>query len=337
VGSGAGLYRFDGLAFEHVEPEDFDNFRSRQVTALAVAKDGSLWVGYAFGGIAHLQDGRLRGANLGKKPRGRVTDIAAAPDGSVWVSAWSGFGSQLRHLVNGRWDVIDVDGPLQRMYLSRDGAVWIASYPNIHRLAPGSRTLTVVPGPVNLGPAFREDRKGTLWFYSSDGLLRLTPKGSSPARVKFGPMIGGSEGNRDLLFDADDLLWLSGDGAGLETVPGNDLRMDNAHTYPIRVSTLMRDREGIIWAGATDACIGSCAASWCVTRLFQACAQALPWARTDRFMWVPIRACFVSSMARRSLCCAQTSSTIFARCRAKVSTLSPPRTNIWSAVPSRRA
>jgi len=252
LGSGAGLYRFDGLTFEHVEPEDFDDFRSRQVTALAAAKDGSLWVGYAFGGIAHLQGGKLRGANPEKKPRGRVTDIAAAPDGSLWVSVWSGFGSQLRHLVNGRWDVIDVDGPLQRMHLARDGAVWIASYPHILRLAPGGRTLTVVPGPVNLGPAFREDRAGKLWFYSSDGLQRLTPAGSTSAGIKFGPMIGGSEGSRELLFDEDGLLWLSGDGAGLETVPGDALRMDRARTYPIRVSTLLGDREGIVWAGAAD-------------------------------------------------------------------------------------
>ncbi|WP_152524779.1 sensor histidine kinase [Novosphingobium lindaniclasticum] len=252
LGSGDGLYRFDGLRFERVDPEDFDNFRSRQVTALAAAKDGSLWVGYAFGGIGHLQNGKLRGANPVKKPRGRITDIAAAPDGSIWVSAWSGFGSQLRHFVSGKWDVIDVNGPLQRMYLARDGAVWIASYPNIHRLAPGSRTLTTVPGPVNLGPAFREDRAGRLWFYSSDGLLRLTPTSFTHAGVTFGPMMNGSEGIREMLFDEDDLLWISGDGAGLETVPGNALNMDRARTYPMRISTLLRDREGIVWGGAPD-------------------------------------------------------------------------------------
>jgi signal transduction histidine kinase/ligand-binding sensor domain-containing protein len=252
LGSGDGLYRFDGIAFQRVDPEDFDNFRARQVTALAAAPDGSLWVGYAFGGIAVLRDGKLRGANPEKKPRGRVTDIAAAPDGSIWVAAWSGFGSQLRHYAHGRWDVIDVDGPLQRMYLARDGAVWIASYPNIYRLTPGSRTLSVVPGPVNLGPAFREDRAGRLWFYSSDGLLRLKPNAFTPTAIKFGPMINGSDGSRDLLFDEDDLAWISGDGAGLETIPGNALSMDRARTYPMRISTLFRDAEGIIWGGAAD-------------------------------------------------------------------------------------
>lgn len=252
LGSGDGLYRFDGLNFQRVDPEDFDNFRARQVTALAAAPDGSLWVGYAFGGIARLKDGRLRGANPQKKPRGRITDIVAAPDGTVWVSAWSGFGSQLRHLVNGRWDVIDVAGPLLRMYRQRDGAIWIASYPDILRLPPGGRKLEVVPGLQNLGPAFREDAKGQVWFYSSDGLQRLTAGGFVRTGVTFGPMINGSDGGREMVFDADNLLWIAGDAAGLETVPGNDLSMDHAEIYPVRVSTLMRDLQGTIWAGAPD-------------------------------------------------------------------------------------
>lgn len=252
LGSGDGLYRFDGLTFQRIDPEDFDNFRSRQVTALAAAPDGSLWVGYAFGGIAHLKGGRLRGANPGK-PRGRVTDVVAAPDGTVWVSTWSGYGSQLRHLVKGRWDVVDVDGPLLRMYRQGDGTIWVASYPDILRLKPGSRKFEVVPGLQNLGPAFREDGAGALWFYSSDGLQRLTPRGFAGTGIRFGPMINGSDGGRDLLFDADGLMWLSGDAAGLETLPVTGaLSMDRAQTYPVRISTLLRDAEGTIWGGAPD-------------------------------------------------------------------------------------
>ncbi|MGF7155328.1 sensor histidine kinase [Novosphingobium gossypii] len=251
LGSGDGLYRFDGLTFQRIDPEDFDNFRSRQVTALAAAPDGSLWVGYAFGGITHLKDGRLRGANPGK-PRGRVTDIAVAPDGSVWVSSWSGYGSQLRHLVRGRWDAIDVDGPLMRMYRQRNGTVWIASNPEVLRLSPGHRAFDVVPGQINLGPAFQEDRNGGMWFFSSDGLQRLTPRGFVPTGVGFGEPLGGGEGARSLLFDADNLLWVAGNASGLATVPAGDLSMDRAVVYPAPITTLLRDAEGTIWGGAPD-------------------------------------------------------------------------------------
>jgi signal transduction histidine kinase/ligand-binding sensor domain-containing protein len=251
LGSGDGLYRFDGLNFKRIDPEDFDNFRARQITALAAAPDGSLWVGYAFGGIAHLKDGRLRGANP-EKPRGRVTDIIAAPDGSIWVAAWSGFGSQMRHLVNGRWDVIDVDGPLVRLFRQSNGTLWIASNPELRRLRPGSRTFEVVPGLMNLGSAFREDRAGTMWFFSSDGLQRLGPRGFVPTGVAFGEPLGGGDGIRNLLFDDDNLLWIAGNASGLATVPGSDLSMSRAETYPVQVSTLLRDAEGTIWAGAPD-------------------------------------------------------------------------------------
>jgi signal transduction histidine kinase/ligand-binding sensor domain-containing protein len=252
LGSGDGLYRFDGLKFQRLDPEDFDNFRARQVTALAAAPDGSLWVGYAFGGIARLKDGKLRGANPERKPRGRVTDIVAAPDGSVWVSAWSGFGSQLRHLVKGRWDVIDVDGPLVRMFRQNDGTMWIASNPELRRLPRDSRTFEVVPGLMNLGPAFGQDRAGTMWFFSSDGLQKLGPRGFLPTGIAFGEPLGGGDGIRNLLFDADNLLWVAGNAAGLATVPGSDLSMSRAETYPVQVSTLLRDSEGTIWGGAPD-------------------------------------------------------------------------------------
>lgn len=251
LGSGDGLYRFDGLNFRRIDPEDFDNFRARQVTALSAAQDGSLWVGYAFGGIARLKDGKLRGANP-EKPRGRVTDIVAAPDGSIWVSTWSGFGSQLRHLVKGHWDVIDVDGPLMRMYRQSDGTIWIASNPDLLRLRPGSRKFEVVPGWLNLGPAFREDRAGKIWFFSSDGLQRLTSRGFVPTEVNFGEPLGGGDGVRNLLFDADNLLWVAGNASGLATVPGGDTSMDRAESYPVQISTLLRDAEGTIWGGAPD-------------------------------------------------------------------------------------
>jgi len=251
LGSGDGLYRFDGLNFKRIDPEDFDNFRARQVTALAAASDGSLWVGYAFGGIAHFKDGKLRGANP-EKPRGRVTDMIAAPDGSLWVAAWSGFGSQMRHLVNGRWDIIDVDGPLVRMFRQSNGTMWIASNPELRRLPAGSRKFEVVPGLMNLGSAFREDRHGTMWFFSSDGLQRFGPRGFEPTGIAFGEPLGGGDGIRNLLFDDDNLLWIAGNASGLATVPGGELSMRRAETYPVQISTLLRDAEGTIWGGAPD-------------------------------------------------------------------------------------
>ncbi|MFT4056611.1 MAG: triple tyrosine motif-containing protein [Novosphingobium sp.] len=251
LGSGDGLYRFDGLNFKRVDPEDFDNFRARQVTALAAAPDGSLWVGYAFGGVAQLKNGKLRGANP-EKPRGRVTDIVVAPDGSVWVASWSGFGSQMRHFVNGHWDAIDVDGPLVRMYRQSNGTMWIASNPEIRRLLPGRRKFEVVPALMNLGSAFREDDAGNMWFFSSDGLQRLTPRGFVQTGVAFGEPLGGGEGARNMLFDADNLLWVAGNASGLATVPGNTPSMARSQIYDVQMSTLMQDAEGTIWGGAPD-------------------------------------------------------------------------------------
>lgn len=45
---------------------------------------------------------------------------------------------------------------------------------------------------------------------------------------------------------------MAGNASGLATVPRNALSMDRAETYPVQISTLLRDAEGTIWGGAPD-------------------------------------------------------------------------------------
>ena len=78
IGADAGLLRFDGLRFTHWDVLSDDTLPKSSVSALCVARDGSLWVGFADGGgVRRLRDGRIaagqpRGnARLGHRPRRR--------------------------------------------------------------------------------------------------------------------------------------------------------------------------------------------------------------------------------------------------------------------------
>ena len=85
IGADAGLLRFDGLRFTHWDVLSDDTLPKSSVSALCVARDGSLWVGFAdAGGIRRLRDGRIAAA----QPRGSlgsVTDLVEDGHGTIWA------------------------------------------------------------------------------------------------------------------------------------------------------------------------------------------------------------------------------------------------------------
>ncbi len=255
LGTSNGLYRFDGLAFEKVAPETFNQWRSNQITALAAAPDGALWVGYDFGGVGVFRDGRLRDANAERRPRGSVSDIIVARDGDVWVSVNGSAGSELRRLHQGRWQTYTRKDwlqpePIQSIYQARDGTLWFAQFHSILRLAPGATHPEKIAEQVGFATSFAEDANGTLWLLSSIGLQRLSAPRSLIRFESDGPSAGGA-GKRSLLFE-DGLAWMAGHQEGiirlsnLKTLPGG------RDVIPVRSRVLFRDREGTIWGGGPD-------------------------------------------------------------------------------------
>lgn len=256
LGSANGLYRFDGIAFRPVRPAQFDRFRSSRVTALAVAPNGDVWVGYDYGGLTVYRGGKLRSANP-EKPRGVVSSIVVGRDGTVWVAVQSGLGHQLRSFKNGKWSVMDSSSglppePIQTLYAERDGSLLIAMFPGLYRLAPGARTAVKVDGPleINMAPSFARDALMRLWLYSSAGLMRVSTPSANPG-VQFEAMRGGVEGKWSLLAE-DGTFWIAGGQNGLIRLPADRLRTDAARYLPSTLSVLFRDREGTIWGGGTD-------------------------------------------------------------------------------------
>ena len=61
LGTGTGLYRFDGVRFEHIQPSaDSAPLRSNNITALTALPSGELWMGFYFpGGVSVLRDGHF--------------------------------------------------------------------------------------------------------------------------------------------------------------------------------------------------------------------------------------------------------------------------------------
>jgi ligand-binding sensor domain-containing protein len=58
VGTSGGLARFDGVRFVVYSRLNVPQMSDENIRTLSVARNGSLWISTAVGGLLHLQNGR---------------------------------------------------------------------------------------------------------------------------------------------------------------------------------------------------------------------------------------------------------------------------------------
>src|SRR5271169_4504942 len=101
LGSGEGLYRFDGFTFERVRAIDGDSPAPTEVFALLATSNGDLWIGTSYVGAILLRNGvakrfpKLEGIPLNTS----VWSLAEDLDGTIWA----GTGSGLQRFDGSRW------------------------------------------------------------------------------------------------------------------------------------------------------------------------------------------------------------------------------------------
>ena len=83
VGASAGLFRFDGTRFELFRAASGEPLQSTFVSALSAADDG-LWVGYGFGGVRFLKNGKVTNFD---ESTSSVTGFAQDKQGITWASS----------------------------------------------------------------------------------------------------------------------------------------------------------------------------------------------------------------------------------------------------------
>ena len=83
LGTPTGLYRFDGIQFEHIELRGLDPRRSRAISMLYASESGALWIGYVEGGVTFLKEGQF--THFGEaEGMGHNTVLSWAEDTRGW-------------------------------------------------------------------------------------------------------------------------------------------------------------------------------------------------------------------------------------------------------------
>jgi signal transduction histidine kinase/ligand-binding sensor domain-containing protein len=263
LGTGSGLYRFDGVTFERVIPSNQPDLGFRDITALLALPSGELWIGYYAGGVSELKNGVLTSyGRLEGVPSGWITSFARESDGTLWVAAGEGLG----RFSAGHWETVSSDWNFRGhgahwVLLDQQGTLWVAGGETVAFLPRGAHKFedtgirSQYKSTLALGP------DGTVWLagesISPRPLLQHQPlltRDKSPGRLD--PV-------KRLLVDRDGSIWATDslhggiyratqrnhDTDATTPRPMNEVFTEAEGLTSDLAVPLLEDQEGNIWVG----------------------------------------------------------------------------------------
>lgn len=272
LGSGEGLYRFDGFTFERVRAIDGDSPAPTEVFTLLAASNGDLWIGTSYSGTILLRNGvakrfpKFEGIPLNTTVWSLVEDL----DGTIWAGTASGLqrfdGSQWRS-VGKAWGVPE----MVRFWLQLDshGTLWAsASQHGFFRLKRGSQHFERLADLSQQYLDLDQSPSGEYWASSSLGVCPLAEvlNGTAGAHcVVHDSATPPAVAYTDLVFDRRGNLWMRSQGSGIRRLDAAAFRdalrpghpEGKVESFTKRdgltsnlIQTIFRDRrDGSIWVG----------------------------------------------------------------------------------------
>lgn len=270
LASEEGLFRFDGMSFERIEPQGKvtpDDYP----TTVFVARNGDVWTSFKESRrFAVYRDGVLRFIDAPPAPAWIVA-IAEGADGAIWALT-ADFDAEVLRFKNGQWERFDAARGVPRdnglsMVVAGDGAVWISQTRSVSRLAPGGTRFKVLRElPPSSNGRLSVDPDGRIWISERRGSYPLTGSGGrgAPPALRAPYPTDDAQIRGAPSFDRAGDLWIATQYNGVQRVASPDPRGPPARgdaeslveTFHSSVGLssdvtkqIFQDREGDIWVG----------------------------------------------------------------------------------------
>jgi signal transduction histidine kinase/ligand-binding sensor domain-containing protein len=220
LGTGEGLFRFDGVRFERYKPSRGSELFSGRISALLATADGGLWIAHQGRGVraSFLKDGDVKSyASPDPLHPGNILAFAQSPDGTMWAA--TDYGREC--LEGAYW--IDV-GPHydlassypETVFVDHRGTLWANTRTGLLYRPTGHSRFQTADGTISENVDITEAPDGSVWMASVRGWVRKVtqPDGSL---VTAHPLIVAK--SLGIAFTHDGALWIATVGDGLLRAP----------------------------------------------------------------------------------------------------------------------
>ena len=282
LGSQDGLQRYDGyefLTFRH-DPSDPGSLSDNTINALALGRDGALWVGSSVGGLDRLDPGTRHFSHFRHDPKdpaslasNQVSVLYVDRQQRLWVGAGANLelfeGQGFRHFRLPTKP--DSASQIDSLHQDQAGRLWVGSDHGVYYLdgdhlspfiAEGEMT-TYHRGLFTESPIHDiQEVNGLLWIASGRGIAELDKQYKlhhfyAPSHQ---PDSLSSEHTLALLPAPDGDVWVGTYGGGLdrfESAEGRFSSYQHDATDPgslgsDNIEVLYRDRSGLLWIGTDN-------------------------------------------------------------------------------------
>jgi signal transduction histidine kinase/ligand-binding sensor domain-containing protein len=250
LGTGFGLFRFDGVRVEHWQPPlNGVQLPSDSIYRLHVARDGTLWIG-TMKGLTSWRDGKLdRYPDLAGLA---ISSILEDRIGMIWVGSSSLTSPGKLCAINGtNVDCHGSGGALPKgvsfLYEDSHDVLWVGAPDGVWRWRPGPPRFYPMPFGTPAVQDLVEASDGTL-LIPFPGRLARFGGGKLETQHPYPAPAGNADGTR-ILRDRDGGIWIGTAGAGLVHLHQGraDVFSQADGLSDDLVTSLFEDREGNVW------------------------------------------------------------------------------------------
>lgn len=217
LGTGDGLYRFDGVRFEQIVPKGA-GFPHTDIVSLLATRNDDLMIGYQDGGVSLL--GKAGLANFAGFPRVSVHRMVEDASGQIWVLSFTTVDrGGLQRFSRGRWERVTAGLPSSAaaadISVGPDGTIWLLVDGYLYTLAPGQKAFSkshidpfagVRHADMSMAETFGYllfAPDSSLWLVSHRSLLRVT--GGPPGHASPLPI---DNGHDKAIMTGDGEIWI---------------------------------------------------------------------------------------------------------------------------------